>query len=108
MRPGGRRRTGSGSPVRLPGEIFGRRPQDVAFGVQLHRFGFKLADPLPQPGGLLLMGLGRTGRRHGVAMLAERDARGSLSQADSEPCAIPRSAAIWATVAPSVTRYSST
>src|SRR6185503_2335699 len=31
-----------------------------------------------------------------------------LSQADREPCAIPRSAAIWATVAPSVTRYSST
>lgn len=28
-------RTGSGSPVRLSGEIFGRRPQDVSFGFEL-------------------------------------------------------------------------
>jgi hypothetical protein len=74
--PGGRQRTGSGSPVRLPGEIFGRRPQDVAFGVQLHRFGFKFADPRPQPAGLLLRGSDWTGRRRRVAALADRDASG--------------------------------
>ena len=37
---GGRRRTGSGSPARLPGEILGRLSQDLAFGDPLRGLGF--------------------------------------------------------------------
>ena len=53
-----------------------RRPQDVAFGVQLHRFGFKFADPRPQPADLLLRGFGQARRRRRMAALADRDAGG--------------------------------
>src|SRR3954453_14707055 len=53
-RSGGRRRTGSGSPARLPGEILGRRPEDVPLTVELPRVSLQLADSSAQAGEFLL------------------------------------------------------
>ena len=122
-RAGGRRRTGSGSPVRLPGEIFRRRPQNVPLGGQLPLGDLQLGHPRFEPGDPLASGSPSAGT---TALLAD----GFLvcnglvvsvpsaavflpvpypsSQCRSVPRTTPRSAAIPRTVAPGVDSNKST
>ena len=55
-----RRRTGSDSPARLPGEILGRPLKDLALGGELRSLDLELVHPGPEPGHFLLRRLGHT------------------------------------------------
>ena len=53
-----RHRTGSGSPVRLPGEILGRPLEDLPLGGELSGLDLEPTHPRSEPGQLLIVNLG--------------------------------------------------
>src|SRR4051812_3402781 len=134
-RSGGRRRTGSGSPARLPGEILGRRPEDVPLTVELPRVSLQLADSSAQAGEFLLGRLtirwrARPATRPPVHLHAggpqprrqrpahdppvrgaahhRRPPAGAPRPAGNVPALVPRAGAIPTPLPPGVDRYSST
>jgi hypothetical protein len=117
-RLGGRQRTGSGSPVRLPGEILRRRPQDLPFCGELDLLSFQLPNPGLEPGELGCLRLApvapaRCGRRVGRRRRrGRRDCRGPGAQGShplgQRPPGDAEIAAMPFNVAPSVDSYRST